>query len=164
MINTTDDRTLCCSRTCEKRFECAKADINNEGIHYVEDYSSFGTGTYTDNGCEIKHWCGKQGNYKMFEPIEKGVATLTLENIATYSNETDIDKQISDAYEKVLSTALVSSKTFEEELDEQRKVFLAEGYLEGLGIKVKTDMYGYYRHAYDILRDLGEYLSKRGKL
>lgn len=160
----TDNRTLCCSITCEKRFECAMADINNKGTHCVEDYSSFGSANYTDNGCEIEHCCGKLGDYKMFEPIEKGVAALTLENIATYSNETDIDKQISDAYEKLLSTALVSSKTFEEELDEQRKVSLAEGYLEGLGIKVKTDMYGYYRHAYDILRDLGEYLSKRGKL
>lgn len=94
---------------------------------------------------------------------EKDVAALTLANIATYSNKIDTDKQISDAYEQMLSIALASSKTFEEELDEQRKVALAEGYLEGLGIKVKTDMYGYYRHAYDILRDLGEYLSKRGK-
>ena len=66
----TDYRTLCCSLTCEKRFECAKADINNEGTHCVEDYSHFGTGTFTDNGCEIEHWCGKLGDYKMFEPIE----------------------------------------------------------------------------------------------
>lgn len=54
---------------------------------------------------------------------------------------------------------LVYSKTSEEEMEEQRKVSLAESYLEGLGIKVKTD-YGYYRNTYDILMDLGEYWSK----
>lgn len=62
-------KTLCCSDKCEKRFECAKADINNKGTHCVEDFYSFGTGTFTDNGCEIKHWCGEAGNWKMFEPI-----------------------------------------------------------------------------------------------
>lgn len=69
MINVTNSRTLCCSITCEKRFECGRADINNIGTYYVEDYSRFGTGTFTDNGCEIEHWCGELGNYKMFEPI-----------------------------------------------------------------------------------------------
>lgn len=69
MINVTDDRTLCCSKTCEKRFECGKSDINNVGIYFVEDWSSFGSGTYTDNGCEIEYSCGKNGNYKMFEPV-----------------------------------------------------------------------------------------------
>ena len=69
MINTTNNRTLCCSMNCKKRFECAKADINNKGVHCVEDYSSFGTGTCSDNGCEIDSWCGEDGNYKMFEPI-----------------------------------------------------------------------------------------------
>ncbi len=62
-------RTLCCSNSCEKRFECGRADINNVGMHYVEDYSSFGSGHFTDEGCIIESWCGKQGDYKMFEPI-----------------------------------------------------------------------------------------------
>lgn len=70
-MTTTNDRTLCCSDTCEKRFECDRSHINHIGTYYVEDYSSFGTGTYTDNGCEIEHWCGKLGEYKMFEPIKK---------------------------------------------------------------------------------------------
>lgn len=56
---------------------------------------------------------------------------------------------------------LVYNKTFEEEMEEKQKVAIAEGYLEGLGIKVKTDMYDYYRNTYDILLDLGEYLSKK---
>lgn len=63
-------KTLCCSNKCKRRFECAKADINNEGTHYVEDFYSFGTGTFTDNGCEIEHWCGKFVDYKMFEPVK----------------------------------------------------------------------------------------------
>lgn len=56
---------------------------------------------------------------------------------------------------------LIYNKTFEEEMEEKQKVAIAEGYLEGLGIKVKTDMYDYYRNTYDILLDLGEYLSKK---
>ena len=55
--------------------------------------------------------------------------------------------------------SLVYSKTFEEEMDEQRRVSLAENYLRSLGIEVKTD-YGYYRNTYDVLKDLGEYWSK----
>ncbi len=71
MITLTDDRTLCCSTTCEKRFECGRSHYTNTGTHLVEDYSSFGSAAYTDSGCEIDHWCGRLGNYKMFEPIEK---------------------------------------------------------------------------------------------
>ena len=63
--------TLCCSNKCEKRLECARADINNEGMHCVEDFYSFGTGTITENGCEVDHWCGELDNYKMFKPIEE---------------------------------------------------------------------------------------------
>ena len=55
---------------------------------------------------------------------------------------------------------LTYNKTFEEEMEERRKVSIAESYLEGFGVKVKTDMYGYYRNTYNILLDLGEYLSK----
>ncbi len=62
-----------------------------------------------------------------------------------------------------LDSAITYSKTFEEEMEEQRKASIAEGYLEGLGIKVRTDMYGYYRHTYDILLDLGKYLSKNNR-
>lgn len=57
-------------------------------------------------------------------------------------------------------TSLVYSKSFEEEIEEKRKVLIAEAYLESLGVKVKTDEYGYYRNTYNILLDLGEYLSK----
>lgn len=62
-----------------------------------------------------------------------------------------------------LDTSLSYSKTPEEEFEERRKVLLAENYLESLGIKVKTDMYDFYRNTYDILLDLGKYLSKNNK-
>ena len=55
--------------------------------------------------------------------------------------------------------SLVYSKTFEEEMDEKKNVSLAESYLRSLGIVVKTD-YGYYQNTYDILNDLGDYLSE----
>lgn len=61
----------CCSDDCKKKFECALHFLNIDGDCYVEDYSHFGAGTYTDNECRIEHWCGKLGDYKMFEPIEK---------------------------------------------------------------------------------------------
>lgn len=65
------NRTLCCSDKCEKRFKCARADINNVGVYCVENFYSFGSGTFDSNGCQIEYWCGELGNYKMFEPIEK---------------------------------------------------------------------------------------------
>ena len=61
---------------------------------------------------------------------------------------------------KIDFTKLEYSKTPEEEMKEQASVALAESYLESLGIKVKTDMYGFYRDTYSILKDFGDYLSK----
>ena len=59
-------------------------------------------------------------------------------------------------------TKLEYSKTPEQEREEQLMVATAEGYLENLGIKIKTE-YGYYRNTWDILKDFGEYLSKNNK-
>lgn len=63
--------TLCCSTTCEKRTKCARHSMNNTGLYYVENFESYGSGYMTTNGYEIDHWCGKLGDYKMFEPIEE---------------------------------------------------------------------------------------------
>ena len=63
--------TLCCSNVCKKQTECARHSMNNEGMHYVEDFYSFGSGTLTNDGCKIECWCGELGNYKMFKPIEE---------------------------------------------------------------------------------------------
>lgn len=57
---------------------------------------------------------------------------------------------------------LVYSKTFEEEMEEQRKIELAIGHLEGLGVEVKSE-YGYYRNIYNVLKDLGECLDNMDK-
>ena len=59
----------CGSYECKKRFECAQHYLNVEADCSVEDYSHYGTGIFTDNGCEIEHWCGELGDYKMFQPI-----------------------------------------------------------------------------------------------
>jgi hypothetical protein len=58
---------------------------------------------------------------------------------------------------------LIYTKSFAEEMEEKQMVLTAELWLEGRGIKVKTDMYGYYRSTWDILKDLGEYLSKNNR-
>ena len=63
-------KTCCCSSHCKKYFDCQLADINNEGINFVENYHEYGSGTFTDEGCVTEHYCGGLGNYKMFEPIE----------------------------------------------------------------------------------------------
>lgn len=90
---------LCCSDKCEKRFECARADINNEGTHCVENWYSFGTGTMTENGCQIDHWCGKLGNYKMFEPMEVKIEDVVVRDFSTNEytfNGRNLNLDISD--------------------------------------------------------------------
>ena len=54
---------------------------------------------------------------------------------------------------------LVYNKTYEEEMEEKRKLELAINYLEGFGIEVVSE-YGHYRNIYNVLKDLGEYLDK----
>lgn len=79
-------KTCCCSSHCKKYFDCQLADINNEDMNIVEDFHEWGSGTFTDEGCVIEHYCGEQGNYKMFEPIEKKMdMTLTKDDIETDS-------------------------------------------------------------------------------
>ena len=66
-------------------------------------------------------------------------------------------------YTTLKDLELVYTKSSAEEMEEKQMVLTAELWLEGRGIKVKTDMYGYYRSTWDILKDLGEYLSKNNK-
>ena len=79
-------KTTCCSDKCERRFECAKHDTNNEGISVCENFYSFGTGTMTEDGCEIDHWCGELGNWRMFEPIEKTCSGCVYEDVDGSTN------------------------------------------------------------------------------
>ena len=57
---------------------------------------------------------------------------------------------------------LVYNKTFEEEMEEKRKIELAISHLEGLGVEVVSE-YGFYRNIYNVLKDLGECLDKKQK-
>lgn len=72
-------KTCCCSSHCKKYFDCQLADINNEDMNIVEDYHEWGSGTFTDEGCVIEHYCGELGDYKMFVPVEKITITVTQE-------------------------------------------------------------------------------------
>ena len=63
----------CCSYDCKKKHECAIHFLNVEGECYVEDYSKYGSGTYTDDNCNIEYSCGELGNYKMFVPVKKTI-------------------------------------------------------------------------------------------
>lgn len=80
-------------------------------------------------------------------------------------NELDFNRINSEKISSLLcgQGTLTYNEAMNEELDRQQKVSSAVNYLEGLGIKVRTE-YGYYRNTYDVLRDLGEYLSKNNNL
>lgn len=62
-------KTTCCSDKCEKRHYCAKHYFNNIGVCISEDYSTFGSGSISNEECKTEHWCGELGEYKMFEPV-----------------------------------------------------------------------------------------------
>ena len=70
------------------------------------------------------------------------------------------NNKYSDRSFKANISELVYNKTFEEEMEEQRKMELAINYLESLGVEV-VSQYGYYRNIYNVLKDLGECLDKR---
>ena len=99
--------------------------------------------------------CTRTGEL-MSESYRLKFSTNTLnKNLTRISKDADIAVK-ENFYDQ---TPLESSKTPEDEYNDQQKISLAENYLESLGIKVRTDMYGFYRNTYDILKDLGEYLS-----
>jgi len=57
---------------------------------------------------------------------------------------------------------LAYDQTFEEEMEEKRKLDLAINHLEELGVEV-VSKYGFYRNIYNVLKDLGECLDKKQK-
>ena len=61
-----------------------------------------------------------------------------------------------------LFESLEYNKTFEEEMEEQRKMNLAISHLEEFGVEV-VSKYGFYRNIYNVLKDLGECLDKKQK-
>lgn len=66
---------ICCSVHCERNYKCGKY-INNLSMKYrkelqtVESLDSFGWGSISTEGCETHTYCGFNGNYAMYEPIE----------------------------------------------------------------------------------------------
>ena len=66
--------------------------------------------------------------------------------------DTEMDERIGIAY----------NITFEEEMEEQRKMELAISHLESFGVEVRIK-YGAYRNIYNVLKDLGECLDKKQK-
>ena len=63
-------KTVCCSYECGRRLECDKHAINNYGTNACHDFYGYGSGAITEDGCEVKYWCGELGNYQLFEPIK----------------------------------------------------------------------------------------------
>lgn len=116
-MNITNNKTLCCSDICEKQNECARHCINNYGTCYVENYYSFGSGTMSENGCEIEHWCGEQGHWRMFEPIDKKPDGRGLRRTLLIIDDlVDIDKEelketIKNAEQKVIDFCGCNLKT-----------------------------------------------------
>ena len=88
-------KPVCCSDKCEKQVYCINHAINNEGVNVCEDFYSFGSGTMTENGCEIDHWCGELGNWEMFEPIEP--TTITVVQELYLGSDEEIQKHIDES-------------------------------------------------------------------
>ena len=70
---------VCCSSQCEKCNKCGRYIYNlstkyRQGTtHTVESLDSFGWGSISKDGCETYTYCGPNGNYAMYEPIEMEV-------------------------------------------------------------------------------------------
>ena len=69
---------VCCSSQCEKCNKCGRYIYNlstryRKGTHTVEPLDSFGWGSISNKGCEHHTYCGFNGNYAMYEPIEMEV-------------------------------------------------------------------------------------------
>jgi hypothetical protein len=67
------------------------------------------------------------------------------------------------SYKLDLDTDLVYNKTYEEEMEEQRKLQLAIDFFESRGVEV-VSKYGHYRNIYNVLKDFGEYLNSQKEL
>ena len=63
-------KTVCCSDKCERWFDCALHETNNEGINYCEDFYNFGSGSISSEGCTEHWWCSEKGNWGMFVQVE----------------------------------------------------------------------------------------------
>lgn len=66
--------TVCCSENCKMADYCAIHASNNLGTYPCNDYSRYGSGTITSDIVTVNYWCGENGNYKMFEPINEETA------------------------------------------------------------------------------------------
>ena len=86
MTNIENNKTLCCSNTCKKRFECNENVINHSGTYLVEDWSNFGSGIISMNECKTEYWCGELGDYKMFRPLK-----ITKEEVIDYREKFNFD-------------------------------------------------------------------------
>ena len=66
---------ICCSGNCERNCKCGRYIYNlstkyRTGTQTIEPLDSFGWGSISNKGCETYTYCGFNGNYAMYEPIE----------------------------------------------------------------------------------------------
>ena len=67
---------ICCSTSCERSNKCGKNIYNlstkyTKALHSVEYLDTFGSGSCSSDGCMSTYMCGVNGDYAMYEPIEK---------------------------------------------------------------------------------------------
>lgn len=82
------DGISCGGTKCSIKDRCKKYNTPPGEYQYI-DYSQFGSGTFTDNGCEFEVYCGDDSkDYKYFEeikPIKKDERIV----VTIYGDETD---------------------------------------------------------------------------
>lgn len=59
----------CEGRYCKMKDTCALHNPE-DGSHEYIDFSSYGSGHITQDDVSVEVWCGDDGNYKRYQPIE----------------------------------------------------------------------------------------------
>lgn len=61
--------TYCEGMNCSKRDTCKKhlTYLDGEEMHEYIDYSTQGSGMFTNKGCDVAYMCGDQGNFNLYE-------------------------------------------------------------------------------------------------
>lgn len=64
--------STCISRECKKYNDCARAAINNPGVHTATDKANHKFIRMKSDGKYVEeYWCGEKGNYRLFEKVHK---------------------------------------------------------------------------------------------
>ncbi len=63
--------SVCISMRCKKFNQCARAAINNPGVHTATNKAEMAFVRADSSGLYVEeYWCGEKGNYRLFEELK----------------------------------------------------------------------------------------------